>query len=46
MTYGPVDLNLTDPTKGYLNLVLYTEPRRGYASASLNARWRSRRSRP
>ncbi|WP_435059720.1 hypothetical protein [Streptomyces sp. bgisy060] len=37
MTYGPVDLNLTDPTKGYLNFVLYTEPRIGIASSSLNA---------
>ncbi|MGW7620812.1 hypothetical protein ACWGLG_34245 [Streptomyces antimycoticus] len=25
MTFEPVDLNLTDPTKGYLHFVLYTE---------------------
>ncbi|MDT0485350.1 hypothetical protein [Streptomyces doebereineriae] len=37
MTYEPVDLNLTDPTKGYLNFVLYTEARLGIASTSLNA---------
>ncbi|MFJ2574728.1 hypothetical protein ACIOYT_30490 [Streptomyces halstedii] len=37
MTFEPVDLNLTDPEKGYLNFVLYTEPSRGFAGASLNA---------
>ncbi|WP_236246985.1 hypothetical protein [Streptomyces sp. CC210A] len=37
MTYEARDLNLTDPTKGYLNFVLYTEPRIGIASSSLNA---------
>ena len=37
MTYEPVNLNLTDPTKGYLNFVLYTEARLGIASTSLNA---------
>ncbi|WP_411139032.1 hypothetical protein [Streptomyces sp. C10] len=37
MTFEPVDLNLTDPTKGYLNFVLYTEARLGIASTSLNA---------
>ncbi|SCF67286.1 hypothetical protein [Streptomyces sp. Ncost-T10-10d] len=37
MTFEPVDLNLTDPEKGYLHFVLYTEARRGYASSSLNA---------
>ncbi|MFD9817336.1 hypothetical protein [Streptomyces sp. NPDC059080] len=31
------DLNLTDPTKGYLQFVLYTEPRLGIVSGSLNA---------
>ncbi|WP_435598383.1 hypothetical protein [Streptomyces anulatus] len=38
MTYEPRDLNLTDPEKGYLHFVLYTEARRGHASSSLNAR--------
>ncbi|OIJ95443.1 hypothetical protein [Streptomyces colonosanans] len=37
MTFEPVDLNLTDPTKGYLNFVLYTEARLGIAATSLNA---------
>ncbi|MFD9466186.1 hypothetical protein [Streptomyces sp. NPDC060027] len=37
MTFEPVNLNLTDPTKGHLNFVLYTEARLGIASASLNA---------
>ncbi|MCP9213267.1 hypothetical protein [Streptomyces cucumeris] len=37
MTFKPVDLNLTDPTKGYLNFVLYTETRLGVATTSLNA---------
>ncbi|MGW0315402.1 hypothetical protein [Streptomyces flavidovirens] len=37
MTYEPVDLNLTDPTKGFMHFVLYTEPRLGVASSSLNA---------
>lgn len=37
MTFEPGDLNLTDPEKGYLNFVLYTEPHRGIAGASLNA---------
>ncbi|MCZ0983795.1 hypothetical protein O1L60_44320 [Streptomyces diastatochromogenes] len=37
MTFQPRDLNLTDPEKGYLHFVLYTEPHRGYASSSLNA---------
>ncbi|MER8225402.1 hypothetical protein ABTZ58_33585 [Streptomyces sp. NPDC094143] len=37
MTFESADLNLTDPTKGYLNFVLYTEARLGIASTSLNA---------
>lgn len=37
LPYEARDLNLTDPTKGYLNFVLYTEPQRGAASSSLNA---------
>ncbi|MEU5108439.1 hypothetical protein AB0H07_40325 [Streptomyces sp. NPDC021354] len=37
MTFEPVDLNLTDPEKGYLHFVLYTEARLGIASSSLNA---------
>ncbi|WP_254404503.1 hypothetical protein [Streptomyces anulatus] len=37
MTYEPRDLNLTDPVKGYLHFLLYTEAGRGVASASLNA---------
>ncbi|MFI5774707.1 hypothetical protein ACIA74_40870 [Streptomyces sp. NPDC051658] len=37
MSYEARDLNLTDPTKGYLNFVLYTEARLGVASSSLNA---------
>ncbi|MFF4531624.1 hypothetical protein ACFY1P_20425 [Streptomyces sp. NPDC001407] len=37
MTYEPHDLNLTDPTKGSLDFILYTEARLGIASASLNA---------
>lgn len=37
MTYQAPDLNLTDPTKGYLSFVLYTEARLGIASGSLNA---------
>ncbi|MFJ4865988.1 hypothetical protein [Streptomyces sp. NPDC088748] len=37
MTYEPVDLNLTDPTNGFMHFVLYTEARLGIASASLNA---------
>ncbi|MER6405939.1 hypothetical protein ABT269_20875 [Streptomyces viridosporus] len=37
MTFEPADLNLTDPEKGYLNFVLYTEARLGIASSSLNA---------
>ncbi|MFL4910737.1 hypothetical protein ACJ6WF_48515 [Streptomyces sp. MMS24-I2-30] len=37
MTFEPVDLNLTDPEKGYLHFVLYTEARLGVASSSLNA---------
>ncbi|MFF0142365.1 hypothetical protein ACFYRN_38740 [Streptomyces sp. NPDC005227] len=36
MTLKAVDLNLTDPEKGYLNFVLYTEARLGIASSSLN----------
>lgn len=31
------DLNLTDPTTGYLNFVLCTGPQRGIVSSSLNA---------
>ncbi|WP_018555006.1 MULTISPECIES: hypothetical protein [unclassified Streptomyces] len=37
MTYEPVDLNLTDPTNGFMHFVLYTEPSRSVAGASLNA---------
>ncbi|MFE9942138.1 hypothetical protein [Streptomyces hirsutus] len=37
MTFEPRDLNLTDPEKGYLHFVLYTEARLGIASSSLNA---------
>ncbi|GAA3135623.1 hypothetical protein [Streptomyces echinatus] len=37
MPYEARDLNLTDPTKGYLNFVLYTEPQRGAVTSSLNA---------
>ncbi|MES9558732.1 MULTISPECIES: hypothetical protein [unclassified Streptomyces] len=37
MSYEARDLNLTDPTRGYLNFVLYTEARLGVASSSLNA---------
>ncbi|MFE7805868.1 hypothetical protein ACFU51_14625 [Streptomyces sp. NPDC057430] len=37
MTYEPVDLNLTDPTNGFMHFVLYTEARLGVASSSLNA---------
>ncbi|MEU3342210.1 hypothetical protein [Streptomyces sp. NPDC006668] len=37
MTYEPANLNLTDPTKGYLSFVLYTEARLGIASTSLIA---------
>lgn len=37
MTFKAADLNLTDPDKGYLNFVLYTEPRHGIASSSQNA---------
>jgi hypothetical protein len=37
LSYQPRDLNLTDPTKGYLNFVLYTEAQPGIASTSLNA---------
>ncbi|MFI1226248.1 MULTISPECIES: hypothetical protein [unclassified Streptomyces] len=37
MTFEPRELNLTDPEKGYLHFVLYTEAGRGVASASLNA---------
>lgn len=38
MSFEPVDLNLTDPEKGYLHFVLYTEARLGIASSSLNAK--------
>jgi hypothetical protein len=37
LPFEPVDLNLTDPEKGYLNFVLYTDARLGIASSSLNA---------
>jgi hypothetical protein len=37
LTFEPPDLNLTDPGKGYLHFVLYTGPRLGVASSSLNA---------
>ncbi|MFD3651619.1 hypothetical protein ACFWVT_08000 [Streptomyces cyaneofuscatus] len=37
MPYEARDLNLTDPTKGYLNFVLCTEPQRGAVTSSLNA---------
>ncbi|MFE1764036.1 hypothetical protein ACFW81_07445 [Streptomyces angustmyceticus] len=37
MTFESADLNLTDPEKGYLHFVLYTEARLGIASTSLNA---------
>ena len=37
MTFATPDLNLADPTKDYLQFVLYTEPRLGIVSASLNA---------
>ncbi|MEY9839469.1 hypothetical protein [Streptacidiphilus sp. EB103A] len=37
MTFEPADLNLTDPTKSYLEFVLNTDPRLGIASAALNA---------
>lgn len=38
MPFKPRELNLTDPEKGYLHFVLYTEAGRGVASASLNAK--------
>lgn len=37
MTYEARHLNLTDPTKGFMHFVLYTEPRLGVACSSLNA---------
>ncbi|MGY0021207.1 hypothetical protein [Streptomyces sp. cg35] len=37
MTYQHRDLNLTDPTRGYLHFVLHTEPALGVAASSLNA---------
>ncbi|MFG2395172.1 hypothetical protein ACGFYF_40880 [Streptomyces lavendulae] len=37
MSYEAHDLNLNDPTQGYLNFVLYTEVRFGVASSALNA---------
>ncbi|MFB7918058.1 hypothetical protein [Streptomyces sp. NPDC056061] len=37
MTFEAHDLNLSDPTTGYLNFVLYTEPRLGVVASSLNA---------
>ncbi|MEV5567917.1 hypothetical protein AB0L54_34440 [Streptomyces sp. NPDC052196] len=37
MTNEPVDLNLTDPTNGFMHFVLCTEPPLGIASSSLNA---------
>ncbi|MFF4741286.1 hypothetical protein ACFY2W_36195 [Streptomyces sp. NPDC001262] len=46
MTYQHHDLNLTDPTTGYLHFVVYTEPRLGIASNSLNADVSIRRQTP
>lgn len=37
MTFEPAALNLVDSRKGYLHFVLYTEPRLGLATSSLNA---------
>jgi hypothetical protein len=37
LTYQARELNLTDPTNGYLHFVVYTEPRLSIASNSLNA---------
>ncbi|GHB29756.1 hypothetical protein [Streptomyces chryseus] len=37
MTFEPLDLNLTDPGKGYLNFVLSVDARLGNTSSSLNA---------
>ncbi|MFJ6686713.1 hypothetical protein [Streptomyces werraensis] len=37
MTYDARNLNLTDPTTGYLHFIVYTEPRLSIASNSLNA---------
>ncbi|MFI9080989.1 hypothetical protein ACIGW8_31725 [Streptomyces sioyaensis] len=44
--YTHSELNLTDPTKGYTQFVLYTEPRLGVACASLNATVTIRRQTP
>ncbi|MFC9751239.1 hypothetical protein [Streptomyces niveus] len=46
MTYEARDLNLTDPTTGYLHFVLYTEARLGIASSSLNAEVSIKRESP
>ncbi|MGA4844697.1 hypothetical protein [Streptomyces sp. G45] len=40
------DLNLTDPTKGYLHFVVYTEQRLGIASASRNGEVTIRKESP
>ncbi|MFH8993071.1 hypothetical protein [Streptomyces sp. NPDC017940] len=37
MTFEAHDLNLSDPTTGYLHFVLYTELQRGTVASSLNA---------
>jgi hypothetical protein len=44
LTFAPHDLSLTDPTTGYLDFVLYTEPRHCVVTSSLNCA--SRRLRP
>jgi hypothetical protein len=37
LTFETPDLDLTDPTKGFLQFVVYAEPRLSIASNSLNA---------